>query len=203
MLGYFAVTIAGALFYADWKLGWDATKVYTGPACLAYFVLNGALTYWIWAVESGKVYVGVREGGQKVFFPFTRARPSRPVLTYVVKLSLTSSVTKHVPVYKLKIRYEAPQTHKRWVDDETIEGNFTDWFTLQGQLDRKALRRWLAGKIEVVGTADPAAKREWDEEIEADRVDEEVVSHGAMMSGAVAGTPTSESAKKRGRPRKS
>lgn len=65
-LGYVAVTIAGVLFYADWKLGWDATKVYTAPACVAYFILNSALTYWLWFVESGKVFVGVREGGQKV-----------------------------------------------------------------------------------------------------------------------------------------
>lgn len=66
VLGYTAVLIAGVLFYADWKLGWDATKAYTGPACVAYFLLNGALTYWIWAVEAGTVFAGVREGGQKV-----------------------------------------------------------------------------------------------------------------------------------------
>lgn len=67
-MGYTAVTIAGILFYADYKLGWDATKAYTAPACVAYFILNGFLTYWIWAVEAGTVFVGVREGGQKVCF---------------------------------------------------------------------------------------------------------------------------------------
>jgi hypothetical protein len=65
-LGYIAVTIAGVLFYADWKFGWDATKQYTGVACVAYFVLNGALTLWIWQVEKGTVFEGTREGGQKV-----------------------------------------------------------------------------------------------------------------------------------------
>ena len=65
-LGYTAVVIAGVLFYADWKLGWDATKAYTAPACVVYFVLNGFLTYWIWAVEAGTVFSGVREGGQRV-----------------------------------------------------------------------------------------------------------------------------------------
>lgn len=65
-MGYSAVIIAGVLFYADYKLGWDDTKAYTAPACLAYFVLNGILTYWIWAVEAGTIFVGVREGGQKV-----------------------------------------------------------------------------------------------------------------------------------------
>lgn len=72
-LGYTAVLIAGALFVADWKLGWDATKAYTGPACAAYFALNGALTYWIWKVEGGTVFVGVREGGQKVSHPLYNA----------------------------------------------------------------------------------------------------------------------------------
>ena len=65
-LGYTAVAIAGVLFYADYKLGWDATKPYTAPACIAYFLLNSALTYWIWAVEAGTIFVGTREGGQKV-----------------------------------------------------------------------------------------------------------------------------------------
>ena len=65
-LGYLAVTIAGLLFYVDWKQGWDVTKPYTLLACVAYFILNTALTYWVWAVEAGTVFVGSREGGQKV-----------------------------------------------------------------------------------------------------------------------------------------
>lgn len=59
-LGYTAVAIAGVLFYFDWTLGWDKTKVYTGPAVLAYFLLNGVFTYWIWAVEKGIVFAGSR-----------------------------------------------------------------------------------------------------------------------------------------------
>ena len=110
---------------------------------------------------------------------------------------MTSSVTKNKPVYKLKIRYEAPVTAKRFVDDETIEGNFTEWFNTQGYLERKAFRRWLAGNIEVVGLADPVAKQEWDQEREDERVDEEVVSEGAIRSGAIATNATSGSAKKR------
>lgn len=182
VLGYLAVTIAGILFYADWKLGWDATKAYTAPACVAYFLLNGALTYWVWGIESGKVFVGTRPGGQK--------------------LTLSSSVTKNVPIYKLKIRYEAPETGARFVDDETIEGHFTEWFNIHGFLDKKAFRRWLAGNIEVVGLADPQAKKEWDDAREEERVDEEVVSEGARMSGAISPSAVTDSAKKRGRPRK-
>ncbi|KAI4219129.1 MAG: hypothetical protein LQ349_008447, partial [Xanthoria aureola] len=57
-LGYSAVVIAGATFYADYKLGWDATKFWTLWAVVVYFILNGALTYWIWGVEKGKIFTG-------------------------------------------------------------------------------------------------------------------------------------------------
>lgn len=64
--GYAAVSIAAATFYADWKLGWDATKNYTAAACVLYFTLNSFLTLWVWTSEAGKVFVGIREGKQKV-----------------------------------------------------------------------------------------------------------------------------------------
>ncbi len=62
MLGYTAVTIAAALFAADYKYGWDATKAATLYAVLAYFALNVALTLWIWGVEKGVVYTGEHDG---------------------------------------------------------------------------------------------------------------------------------------------
>jgi len=58
ILGYVAVLISGALFYFDWKFGWEASKPYTAPAVAAYFVLNGAFSYWLWFVEKGVVYEG-------------------------------------------------------------------------------------------------------------------------------------------------
>ena len=65
-VGYTAVIIAAVTFYADWKLGWDETKGYTTIACVIYFILNSFLTYHIWRLEAGRVFVGTREGGQKV-----------------------------------------------------------------------------------------------------------------------------------------
>ncbi|OQV08887.1 hypothetical protein CLAIMM_13099 isoform 2 [Cladophialophora immunda] len=93
-LGYTAVLIAGVLFYADWKLGWDATKAYTAPACVAYFVLNSALTYWIWAVEAGTVFVGVRDGGQKVCHSWSRC-VSSPTIERARRL--TQALPDHDP----------------------------------------------------------------------------------------------------------
>ena len=57
-LGYSAVAIAAVTFYADYQLGWDKTKYWTFWAVLVYFTLNGALTFWIWGVEKGKVFAG-------------------------------------------------------------------------------------------------------------------------------------------------
>jgi len=63
-LGYAAVSIAAVTVYADYKLGWDATKTATLWAVIAYFIINSALTAWIWGVEKGKVFVG--EKGQSL-----------------------------------------------------------------------------------------------------------------------------------------
>jgi hypothetical protein len=67
VLGYSAVAIAGFTFYADRKLGWEAT---TSPwiiaAVISYFILNSALTFWIWAVEAGEVFHGKRKTGETV-----------------------------------------------------------------------------------------------------------------------------------------
>lgn len=61
-LGYSAVIIAAATFALDYKFGWDKTKGLTLWAVVVYFVLNSALTYWIWAVEKGKIFTGERAG---------------------------------------------------------------------------------------------------------------------------------------------
>lgn len=135
-MGYSAVIIAGVLFYADYKLGWDDTKAYTAPACLAYFILNGILTYWIWAIEAGTIFVGVREGGQK--------------------LTLKSSSKKHSPTYKLKVTYEAP-SGKKWEEKE-VSGSFTQWFNTHGYLQTKELQTWLNSNIDVLSTAEMEGK---------------------------------------------
>lgn len=66
-LGYTAVSIAAFTFYADRKLGWEAT---TSPWILAavasYFILNTVLTYWVWGVESGEIFRGKRQSGETV-----------------------------------------------------------------------------------------------------------------------------------------
>lgn len=58
LFGYAAVLIAAVTFYYDYKLGWDQTKYWTLWAVVVYFLLNGALTLWIWKAEKGNVFVG-------------------------------------------------------------------------------------------------------------------------------------------------
>lgn len=60
-IGYVAVIIAGATFAADYKLGWEATKVWTAVAVAAYAVLSTGLTYWMSMVEKGLVFEGLRK----------------------------------------------------------------------------------------------------------------------------------------------
>ncbi|KAI4211232.1 MAG: hypothetical protein LQ351_005916 [Letrouitia transgressa] len=129
-LGYSAVVIAGATFIADYKLGWDATKVGTFWAVIAYFILNGALTIWIWGVEKGKVYIGERDD---------------------TLLSIASSVTKHKPVYRIKVRYS--ERKGDWQTKE-LSAPFTTWFDADGHFKALPFQRWLASQIPIVGKAD-------------------------------------------------
>ena len=84
LLGYTAFAICAATFYWDYKLGFDATKHYTAIAVALYTALNSVLTLWIWGVENGNVYMGSSPSGQKI--------------------EISSSTTKHVPIYNLTIK---------------------------------------------------------------------------------------------------
>ncbi|KAI4182365.1 MAG: hypothetical protein LQ346_006603 [Caloplaca aetnensis] len=130
-LGYSAVAIAGVTFYADYKLGWDATKFWTLWAVIAYFILNGALTYWIWGVEKGTIFMGQFNGSS---------------------ISVASSVTKNKPVYSLQVQCtragDNPQTLK-------LSAPFTRWFDSDGYFVAYPFQRWLATVVPLVGEADP------------------------------------------------
>lgn len=67
VLGFSAVAIAAFTFYADRRLGWEAT---TSPwiisAVAAYFAINTVFTVWVWGVEAGEVFAGRRKSGETV-----------------------------------------------------------------------------------------------------------------------------------------
>ncbi|KAI9374387.1 microsomal signal peptidase 25 kDa subunit-domain-containing protein [Aspergillus egyptiacus] len=132
ILGYSAVAIAAFTFYADRKLGWEAT---TSPwiisAVGAYFVLNTLLTYWIWAVEASEVFAGKRASGESI--------------------SIRSSVKKHTPLYKLHVQYKSGSGSV--IEEKEIETPFTAWFSADGTFHPEPLRSWLAKNIEVLRLA--------------------------------------------------
>ncbi|KAF2088133.1 hypothetical protein K490DRAFT_19524, partial [Saccharata proteae CBS 121410] len=138
-LGYTAVAIAGILFYFDYRFGWEATKAYTAPAVLAYFLINSAFAYWTYFVEKGTVYVGESSDGRR--------------------LSIASHAAKHTPIYELAVRFTAEnkssQTNELWQEIK-IQAPFTRWFTADGFFVAKPFQQWLASEIPAVGDADPA-----------------------------------------------
>ncbi|KAF1817606.1 hypothetical protein P152DRAFT_24646 [Eremomyces bilateralis CBS 781.70] len=133
-LGYAAVIIGGALFYFDWTLGWDATKAYTLPAVIAYFLLNGAFSYWLWFVEKGVIYVGEKQG---------------------TKLSISTRTEKHDPTYHLTATITStasPSTPPRTL---SLSVPFSRFYTSDGQFVAQPFQQWLASSVPVVGQADP------------------------------------------------
>ncbi|KAH7379222.1 microsomal signal peptidase 25 kDa subunit-domain-containing protein [Phaeosphaeria sp. MPI-PUGE-AT-0046c] len=132
VLGYVAVTIAGALFYYDWKFGWDASKPYTAPAVAAYFILNGAFTYWLWFVEKGVVYEGEGKTG---------------------RVRISSHTKKHIPIYECDVTFTP--SGSSLAQTISIRAPMTRWFTADGYFVAKPFQQWLASEVPVIGEADP------------------------------------------------
>ncbi|KAF1911564.1 microsomal signal peptidase 25 kDa subunit-domain-containing protein [Ampelomyces quisqualis] len=132
VLGYAAVTIAGALFYLDWKFGWDTCKPYTAPAVAAYFALNGAYSYWLWVVEKGVVYEGEGRTG---------------------KVRISSHTKKHIPIYEADITFSTPASSL--AQTIHVRAPMTRWFTADGYFVAKPFQQWLASEVPVIGAADP------------------------------------------------
>lgn len=69
-------------------------------------------------------------------------------------------MTKHVPIYKLNVRYLDPsKPGDSWQTTE-ISAPFTKWFSADGYFVAKPFQQWLAAEIPPIGKADPRAVRE-------------------------------------------
>ncbi|RJE19673.1 Signal peptidase complex [Aspergillus sclerotialis] len=132
LLGYTAVAIAAFTFYADRKLGWEATQSpWIIAAVTAYFVLNSLLTIWVWGVEKGEVFRGKTAKGDV--------------------LSIRSSVKKYTPLYKIHVRYT--DASGKVLQEKDAETSFTTWFSGDGTFHPEPFRRWLASEVEVLKLA--------------------------------------------------
>ncbi|CBF85044.1 hypothetical protein AN1525.2 [Aspergillus nidulans FGSC A4] len=132
IVGYSAVAIAAFTFYADRKLGWEATtSSWVIAAVGSYFILNSLLTYWVWAVEASEVFRGKRKSGETI--------------------SIRSSVKKHTPLYRLQIQYKSASNSV--LEEKEIVSPFTAWFSADGTFHPEPLRKWLANEINVLRLA--------------------------------------------------
>lgn len=139
-LGFSAFALAAACFLWDYKFGFESTKVYTGIAVAIYTVLNGILTYWIFAVEKGTIYEGTAPSGEKI--RISSSTPNKSVPEY----HLTIDTFKHG-------KAGAGGGNKK--ESLVIIRSFTEWFDAAGHFVVAPFQTVLASSIPVVGKADP------------------------------------------------
>ncbi|KAH8820315.1 putative signal peptidase complex component [Xylogone sp. PMI_703] len=130
-LGYSAFAICAATFLWDYKFGFEATKYYTAAAVALYTILNGALTFWIWGVEKGRVYVGTSPSGDRI--------------------EISTSTKKHVPIYNVTVLTYTNGVAKKI----EIKRSFTEWFDSKGHFVALPFQQMFATQVPVIGTADP------------------------------------------------
>ncbi|TVY73357.1 Signal peptidase complex subunit SPC2 [Lachnellula suecica] len=186
-LGYTAFGICAATFYWDYTYGFESTKMLTLAAVILYSILNGALTFWIWGVEKGTVYVGTHK-------------------TSGEKITIQSSTDKFVPVYKLTVTTLGKDGKK---ETRKVKMEFREWFDAKGSFVTKPFQRMLASSVAAIGRADPKnalplKEKKKPEKIEDNRsMDEKWASLLAESQGDAVGeaestsTPTPGKGKRR------
>lgn len=166
-LGYTAVAISAALFYADWKLGWDQTKVYTLPAVVVYFLLNGIFTYWIFYVEKGAVFVG-EKGDTKVCFVLCYDPIPETLYATIIfldhlmyahsnktfQITVSTHAAKFDPTYQVTVTTASKKSPSK-TSTLKISAPFSRWFTSDGLFTVKPFQQFLASSVPEIGKADP------------------------------------------------
>jgi len=122
-VGFTACGICAVTFYYDYTLGFEKTKHLTTYAVVTYFLLNTFLTWWMWWVEGGKVYVGQRDG---------------------VKLVLESHCEKYSPIYELKA---TATTADGKTTTTEAKNAFVGWYDQQGYFVTKPFTAFLQNSI--------------------------------------------------------
>ncbi|KAG9244195.1 putative signal peptidase complex subunit SPC2 [Calycina marina] len=178
-IGYTAFAICAATFYWDYTYGFESTKLYTAAAVAVYTLLNGILTFWIFYVEKGSVYIGTLKTGEKI--------------------SVTSEISKFKPVYRLRVT--------TWASKDAVgvtrkvEREFKDWFDGKGQFVALPFQQMLASSVALIGKCDP--QRVVSKEVEKEKVednktmDEKWASLLAESTGVEASETTPVKGKKR------
>jgi hypothetical protein len=182
-LGYTAFAICAATFYWDYKFGFDNTKLYTTIAVALYTLLNGALTFWIFYVEKGTVYVGHNKWGDKI--------------------QITSKTEKNKPIYNLTIKtFKKENPEKPHV--VTLKKPFTQWFDGEGSFVPLPFQQMFASNVPVIGVADPDRVVEEKKKVKVDEGKSSEEKWAALLAESQvddlaesSGTPSVAKAKKR------
>lgn len=149
------------MFYFDWKFGWEASKPYTAPAVVAYFLLNGAFSYWLWFVEKGVVYEGEGKTGKVRSRPpsLLDTAPESPDISIQTdngfQIRISSSTKKHIPIYECDVVFTPTPYNSNPEQKIHIRAPMTRWFTSDGYFTAKPFQQWLASEVPVIGAADP------------------------------------------------
>jgi signal peptidase complex subunit 2 len=145
------------------------------------------LTYWIWGVEKGSVYIGTSKNGERI--------------------EISSKTEKFVPVYNLTVTtYGKGEKKGKTV---SIKKPFNVWFDKAGHFVTLPFQQMLATGVKIVGEADPTKvvekKKEAKVEEKSKSMDDKWASLLAESSGVslddVAASPaaTPGGRKKRGK----
>merc|ERR1712098_331105 len=158
-------------------------KYYTAVAVAIYTLLNGALTFWIWGVEKGTIYIGTNSAGDKI--------------------QIASKTEKHVPIYNLTVTvWKKGEKDGKVV---SIKKPFTQWFDKKGGFVVLPFQQMIASAVDVVGKMDPGKVVKKEKKVasveDADKsMDDKWASLLAESSGVSLGaeeTATPKSSKKR------
>ncbi|KAF7937015.1 hypothetical protein BGAL_0041g00040 [Botrytis galanthina] len=136
-IGYTSVLVCGACFYWDYTYGFEPTKSYTAIAVGIYFILNTFLTFWLFYVEKGIIYIG-----------------TSPDKKHIIEIS--TQTKKHQPIYNLTFKiYEAAKGRSGQPKEErTLRKPFREWFDVKGHFIVQPFQEMLASNISVIGAVD-------------------------------------------------
>lgn len=98
-----------------------------------YTIVNGLLSFWIWAVEKDTVYVGTNKAGERI--------------------EIQSATKKNVPIYNLTIIVTG--AGKGASKEIKLSRPFREWFDKEGAFIPLPFQQMFASNVDVIGTADP------------------------------------------------
>lgn len=146
-LGYTALVVAAACFTWDYKLGWEATKLWTACAVGFYAALNGALTIWVWLVEEGTIYQGLapeKAGGDKVsLFVASSAKKGEP--TYHLKVAIIDKNKNDIKAFEFSTPFTAFFNEAGYFVAEPFQGMLVKNISVVAKSDTKRAAAVAAG----------------------------------------------------------